>query len=609
MQTKMLVKKPEPASDRTNNPVNNNHKNKPAENKKNVRTTDYKKLLQMMLNDPDAITREEFLFLQSIIGYRQAVAAREKAKLCKQQRKIEQTNVAMKPILLGRSNSEIKKDSGEKKEDTSSNVNSTKTPMQMKKDNGNTSASSSSMQHNLRAGLEKISGVDLSDVKVHQNSDKPRQVGALAYTQGNNIHIAPRQEKHLPHEGWHAVQQKQGRVIPTMQMKTGALVNDNAGLEKEADVMGAKAESVGSTESIVQLKKLPNMQQESKVIQRITQEEAMRLSKQNTHDANEGKTWNIKAGEYNKYVFDAQDMLRDIGYNLSKRGVDGKWSPGGETYKALLKFQKTCKDTYNGLKRNAPAQTLAQVNYMQGVEPTGKLDKATYNALKKEKTNKIIRVKEENERANKKKKELASNTSKSDPILGLVGASQTIFLPKNLGGGMYYYNPQFKSIQRLNFGRMNSGTVFKMEFGKGSGIRLDYGNDGPIKKMQHVDGVPDRWHWNLDGKTSAGQKFKSTHPYGLSDHQIIGKGSLGEGSKGALLNNASKAVKVGGRVLIVAGAGMDIYEVATSDDPLRTGAKKAGGWAGAWAGAKVGGAIGATIGTFIVSIMGLKPSP
>ncbi len=50
MQTRMLVKKPEPASGRTNNPVNN-HKNKPAENKKNVRTTDYKKLLQMMLND------------------------------------------------------------------------------------------------------------------------------------------------------------------------------------------------------------------------------------------------------------------------------------------------------------------------------------------------------------------------------------------------------------------------------------------------------------------------------------------------------------------------------------------------------------------------------
>ncbi len=105
------------------------------------------------------------------------------------------------------------------------------------------------MQHNLRAGLEKLSGVDLSDVKVDQNSDKPPQIRALAYTQGNDIHITPGQVKHIPHEGWHAVQQKQGRVKPTMQMKTGALVNDNAGLEKEADIMGAKAESVGSTES------------------------------------------------------------------------------------------------------------------------------------------------------------------------------------------------------------------------------------------------------------------------------------------------------------------------------------------------------------------------
>ena len=242
----MLVKKPEPVSDRTNNPVNNNHKNKPAENKKNVRTTDYKKLLQMMLNDPDAITRDEFLFLQSIIGYRQAVVAREKAKLRKQQRKIEHTNVAMKPILLGRSNSEIEKDLGGKKEGTSSKDNSTKTSIQMKKDNGNASVSNSGMQRNLRAGLEKLSGVELSDVKVHQNSDKPQQVGALAYTQGNDIHIAPGQEKHLPHEGWHAVQQKQGIVKPTIQMKTGTLVNDDAGLEKEADVMGAKAEREGS---------------------------------------------------------------------------------------------------------------------------------------------------------------------------------------------------------------------------------------------------------------------------------------------------------------------------------------------------------------------------
>ena len=272
MQTKMLVKKTEPASGRTNNPVNNNHKNKPAANKKNVRTTDYKKLLQMMLNDPDAITREEFLFLQSIIGYRQAVVAREKAKQRKQQRKIEQTNLVMKQILLERSNSEIKKDSDGKKEASELKNNDEKNPLQMKKGDGNITLSGSSMQHNLRAGLEKISGVDLSDVKVHQNSDKPQQVGALAYTQGNDIHIAPGQEKHLPHEGWHAVQQKQGVVKPTLQMKSGTLVNDDAGLEKEADDMGRIATEEGrsllNTQQLSSKVTQPQLS-EGKIIQRV----------------------------------------------------------------------------------------------------------------------------------------------------------------------------------------------------------------------------------------------------------------------------------------------------------------------------------------------------
>jgi hypothetical protein len=45
----------------------------------------------------------------------------------------------------------------------------------------------------------------------------------------------------LPHEAWHVVQQAQGRVKPTMQMKDGVPVNDDKGLEHEADVMGAKA--------------------------------------------------------------------------------------------------------------------------------------------------------------------------------------------------------------------------------------------------------------------------------------------------------------------------------------------------------------------------------
>ncbi len=75
--------------------------------------------------------------------------------------------------------------------------------------------------------------MDMSDVQVKYNSAKPAALQARAYAQGNHIHIGPGQEKHLPHEAWHVVQQKQGRVKPTLQLK-GIAVNDDAGLEKEA---------------------------------------------------------------------------------------------------------------------------------------------------------------------------------------------------------------------------------------------------------------------------------------------------------------------------------------------------------------------------------------
>jgi hypothetical protein len=93
---------------------------------------------------------------------------------------------------------------------------------------------------NLKTGVENLSGYSMDDVRVHYNSPKPAQLQALAYTQGTDIHVAPGQEKHLPHEAWHVVQQMQGKVQPTVQLQ-GVNVNDDAGLEKEADVMGGKA--------------------------------------------------------------------------------------------------------------------------------------------------------------------------------------------------------------------------------------------------------------------------------------------------------------------------------------------------------------------------------
>lgn len=94
---------------------------------------------------------------------------------------------------------------------------------------------------NLKSGVENLSGYSMDDVKVHYNSPRPAQMQAHAYAQGTEIHLGQGQEKHLPHEAWHVVQQKQGRVKPTMQMKGKVNVNDDDALEKEADIMGARA--------------------------------------------------------------------------------------------------------------------------------------------------------------------------------------------------------------------------------------------------------------------------------------------------------------------------------------------------------------------------------
>lgn len=91
----------------------------------------------------------------------------------------------------------------------------------------------------LKSGVENLSGYSLDAVKVHYNSPKPAQLQALAYTQGTDIHVGPGQERYLGHEAWHVVQQMQGRVQPTTQLQ-GVAVNDNEGLEREADVMGEK---------------------------------------------------------------------------------------------------------------------------------------------------------------------------------------------------------------------------------------------------------------------------------------------------------------------------------------------------------------------------------
>lgn len=106
---------------------------------------------------------------------------------------------------------------------------------------------SSNMPGDVRAKMESALGADFSDVSIHEGSEAS-SVGALAYTQGSEIHFAPGRyapntregQELLGHELTHVIQQRQGRVKPTTEVN-GLPVNDDAGLEKEADSMGRRA--------------------------------------------------------------------------------------------------------------------------------------------------------------------------------------------------------------------------------------------------------------------------------------------------------------------------------------------------------------------------------
>src|SRR3569833_622088 len=93
----------------------------------------------------------------------------------------------------------------------------------------------------LKAGIESLSGTSLDPIEVHYNYSQPAQQKAMA--------LAPGQERHLPHESWHVVQQAQGRVEPTGRLSGGVSVNDDPALEQEADVMGMRALQMRPTES------------------------------------------------------------------------------------------------------------------------------------------------------------------------------------------------------------------------------------------------------------------------------------------------------------------------------------------------------------------------
>ena len=49
----------------------------------------------------------------------------------------------------------------------------------------------------LQTVMEAMSGFSLADVVVHRNSAEPARLGAAAFTKGDQIHLAPGQERQL----------------------------------------------------------------------------------------------------------------------------------------------------------------------------------------------------------------------------------------------------------------------------------------------------------------------------------------------------------------------------------------------------------------------------
>jgi hypothetical protein len=101
------------------------------------------------------------------------------------------------------------------------------------------------LPQSLRHQMEASFASDFSGVRIHQGH-QATHVGALAYSQGEDIHFAPgcydptsvTGQKLIGHELAHVVQQRAGRTIP--DVPRGMVAVDES-LEPEADLPGERA--------------------------------------------------------------------------------------------------------------------------------------------------------------------------------------------------------------------------------------------------------------------------------------------------------------------------------------------------------------------------------
>lgn len=108
-----------------------------------------------------------------------------------------------------------------------------------------------SFTDNVLQLCEALFETGLSDVEIHEGNGEAELLGALAFTNGNNVYFArgrynpysPQGQMLLGHELTHVIQQKEGRVINPY--KEGVTAVYSPDLEAEADRMGMRLTGIG----------------------------------------------------------------------------------------------------------------------------------------------------------------------------------------------------------------------------------------------------------------------------------------------------------------------------------------------------------------------------
>lgn len=232
-----------------------------------------------------------------------------------------------------------------------------------------------SLPSSLRAGVEQLSGFDMSDVRVHHDSPAPSQVRARAFTQGTDIHLGPKGMDHLPHEAWHVAQQKAGRVRATSQAG-GVAINDSPSLEREAEDMGSKAARAGASRSGGERSAGEGSSSSAGPVQRFVTnsfESWPATDKWTDYDSSEGFTFRVSDDGLmavaqpsyfgSKDCFATAGVMEAANKILNKQGAGAKFTPGDEEITVTDEGQQT-----HTLKRVVPTNRWKQsgkdISYM-----------------------------------------------------------------------------------------------------------------------------------------------------------------------------------------------------------------------------------------------------